>query len=280
VGRRLIDIWDVATYDDELSGFLRKHERLVRDHQESENHIFLEYDYLPRRDPLSLRPSNPHFEAHQQLLADVEVDLRHRTIRAFHYARLTDTEIAAIRRDGVQTSSADGLRRKLDTAVAAGLLAATEAEALYQASPIHTQAQARGGKFFVVTHPLAFDDGGVKELLRHWGGEVTYMWIQEPVLQAKLRTIGRPSMIEIAFPLATAGGVWKAATGIVRAYALSLGCICHKNAADLCATEPLPASAVLALHTEGEPAFAGMGRDYPAGYFDTDVDHWERLIRG
>lgn len=41
--------------------------------------------------------------------------------------------------------------------------------------------------------------------------------------------------------------------------------------------EPLPATAVLAVHTEGEEAFSSMRRTYPAGFVDVDADFWKEL---
>jgi hypothetical protein len=40
---------------------------------------------------------------------------------------------------------------------------------------------------------------------------------------------------------------------------------------------PLPATAVLAVHTEGDPSFGGMGRSYPAGYVDVSIGRWKEL---
>jgi hypothetical protein len=42
-------------------------------------------------------------------------------------------------------------------------------------------------------------------------------------------------------------------------------------------TAPLPPAAVLAVHTEGESAFEGMGRRYPARFVDIDIGRWREL---
>ena len=65
--------------------------------------------------------------------------------------------------------------------------------------------------------------------------------------------------------------------GVLRAFALHMGCVTDKLPVDLCAVRPLPPQAILAVHTEGDPAFNGMGRDYPAGYVDTDLGWWKAL---
>jgi hypothetical protein len=57
----------------------------------------------------------------------------------------------------------------------------------------------------------------------------------------------------------------------------SRGGIPSKFAFDLRVTSPLPSAAVLAVHTEGQPAFEGMGRRYPAGFVDTDIGRWKEL---
>jgi hypothetical protein len=51
----------------------------------------------------------------------------------------------------------------------------------------------------------------------------------------------------------------------------------EKSGFDLRVSSALPASAVLKLHTEGEPTFQDVGRNYPSGFIDVDIGRWEEL---
>jgi hypothetical protein len=42
-------------------------------------------------------------------------------------------------------------------------------------------------------------------------------------------------------------------------------------------TSPLPPAAVLAVHTEGEPTFNGMGQSYPTSFVYIDIGRWKEL---
>lgn len=272
-----IDLWDVSTYDKSLSGFLHEHVDLIRRFHETENRLFLEYDHGPNRGGFEPRPVNPYCAAYRRLEEDIAADLRERTIRAFHYSRLTDGEVGTLRHDGIHLSTPETFCARLAARAAEGLLTPADVETIHAASPIHHQRKMRSGMFWMTSHPIGPDSSAVSELLGHWGGEVTYMWLREPPLVAKLQVLGRPRIIEIAAPLSAIRDAPNAATTALRAFALSLGCVVHKHGIDLCAVQQLPPPVILAVHTEGDSAFHAMGRDYPAGYVDTDLCWWKAL---
>ena len=91
------------------------------------------------------------------------------------------------------------------------------------------------------------------------------MWLFDPPLVANLQALGRPRIIEIALPLAATHDAPNAATTALRTFALSRDCVAHKHGIDLSAVQRLPPSAILAVHTEGDPTFHAAGRDYPGG---------------
>jgi hypothetical protein len=64
---------------------------------------------------------------------------------------------------------------------------------------------------------------------------------------------------------------------VIATFARSQGGIPDKLAFDLRVTSPLPPAAVLTVHTEGEKAFEGMGRCYPAGFVDVAIGRWKEL---
>jgi hypothetical protein len=274
-----ISLWDVSTYDETLIGILREHAELIQAYHATENRLFLDYDYGSKRGRLEPRPMNRHAENYCVLEKDIAECLRDRSIRAFHYSRLICGEVGTLRRDGIHLSTEETFYARLAARAAEGLLTSAEVETIHAASPIHNQRELRAGRFWMTSHPIPPDDTLVSELLGHWGGELAYMWLDESSLIAKLQVMGRPRIIEIALPMAATPDhdAHNAATSALRAFALHLGCVTNKNPIDLCAVRPLPPQVVLTVHTEGDPAFKGMGRDYPAGYVDTDLGWWKAL---
>ena len=210
---------------------------------ETERRIFLTYDRGPGRARLALRPENPHARAYLQLQEDVAADMQFRAIRAYHYTRLIDSEVEAMRRDGIHLSTPATLRSRLDTCVAEGLLMPAEADALFEASPLHRQMTIRADRFWLTSHPHVVDDSGVSSLLKHWGGEVTYMWVQDETLIAKVQAIGKPRIIEAAVPLNHTTASYNASKSVLATFARSLGCVTSKHAIDVCATAALPSDA-------------------------------------
>jgi hypothetical protein len=54
--------------------------------------------------------------------------------------------------------------------------------------------------------------------------------------------------------------------GDLEAFGRLRGCCPDKKMFDLYSHQPLRAEAVIAIHTEGEPRYAAVGRDYPLTY--------------
>lgn len=204
--------------------------------------------------------------------------MQQRTIRAFHYTRLTDGEVASLKRDGIHLSTPATLQRRLDDIVADGGLTRDLADQLYAHSPFHgDQLEARSGKFWMTSHPIAVDDGGVKPLMKHWGGEVASMWIRNEALSAPLASLGKPRVIELTVAMSATKHSHRAGTSVVATFARSRGSISAKHACDLYVDQPLPPTAILATHTEGDASFVEMGRGYPAGFIDVDIAYWKEL---
>jgi hypothetical protein len=274
----VIDVWDCATFDAELVDQLESEaERMLR-YFETDQRIFLEHDLGRGAGRSILRPENPHAERFSRITEAVAETMDERTIRAWHYTRLTDAEVEVLRREGVHLSTPSSLRRRLDTVVTAGALSPEAANELYARSPFHSdQYETRVNRFWMTSHPTDVEDGGVKPLMKHWGGEVASMWARNETLTAPLARLGRPRIIELAVPVTLADCSFYAARAVIAAFARSRGGIPGKLAFDLRATSPLPPAAVLAVHTEGEPAFEGAGRCYPASFVDVDIGRWKEL---
>ena len=100
-----IDVWDVCTFDSALVELLKEHADLIRDYLETDHQIFLSHDLGRGPSDSILRPENPYASGFNDLRDVISQKMQQRTIRAFHYTRLTDGEVAAFMRDGVHLST-------------------------------------------------------------------------------------------------------------------------------------------------------------------------------
>jgi hypothetical protein len=271
-----IDVWNSATFDVELERMLREKVELIQAHLSTDRQNFLAYDL--GRERSALRPQNRHAANFIALEEAVAREMESRTIRAFHYTRMTDDELSVLRRDGIHLSTPETLRCRLDALVKARELPQAASDSLYEQSPFHSdQFRSRADKFWMASHPISIDDSGVVPLMKHWGGEVASMWSKDEVLLALLASIGQPRVIEIAVPVSATRHSFHAGRAVVATFARSHGCVAEKKGFDLYVKEPLPPSAILAVHSEGDRSFNAMGRGYPTGYVDVSVGYWKEL---
>lgn len=262
----LIDVWDLTTFDDELRADLDAHADMIRDYMVTSRRKWLEREASDHTMPY---PENPYAGEFVWVKEHIMRLMERRTIRAWHYTRLTDEEVAALRRSGIYPSSLGNIQARLDAQVAAGSFSRETADRLYRDSPYHSdQRGSRSDKFWMTSHPLDHDDGGVELLLESWGGEAVYFWQRDKALQDLLKRIGRARVLEIAMPLAYSRHGYSAAEAVVSTYCRTLGCRPDSHAFDLYSIEPLAPDHVLAVHSEGEPTYATLGRGYPAEYTD------------
>jgi hypothetical protein len=260
----LVDVWDVATFDQELISNLRTETQLVRDYLTTDRRLFEEREASDHR---MAHRTNPYGRDYMAFVEQIGRDiLQVRTIRAWHYTRLVDAEVNIIRETGVYPSTLKTLRRRLNAQVTAKAFSAADANTLYKASPFHEQENIRSGRFWMTSDPTAPDDGGVRLLLGNWGGEATYFWLEDERLKKLVAVIGRARILEIAIPVSKTREWYSAGKAVVAAYARTLGCRPDRGAFDLYSTTSLEPAAVLAIHSEGDANFASMARGYPAGF--------------
>jgi hypothetical protein len=258
-----IDVWNLETFDGTLLAELNARRDLLRNYELTRKRNFLEQQAAERWVPLK---SNPYAAERNYVVEQViTTAMEQRTIRAWHYTRLTDDETALLKSGGVYVSTLEHIRRRLDVQVSARTLSAETADALYAASPFHHQHGSRAGKFWMISHPVAADNSGVELLLGHWGGEGVYFWLKDPELIERVKSFGRPRVIELAIPLEVTRHAYSAAKAVVATFLRTPGCDPDWSAFDLYTTSALGADAVLNIHTEGEPLFAALARGYPAG---------------
>lgn len=263
-----MDVWDIKTFDSDLMARLDREAELVRSFFQAEREIVLSYD-LADRAICALRPINSHAQDFLQLKEEIGREMESRTIRAWHYSRLTDAEVAEMQRAGIHLSTPQSLHTRLAALVSAGVLTAERAEALYTTSLFHgDRLDVRSNKFSMCAHPIAVGDSGVRELQAYWGGEVVSWQVSDPDALAQLRAIGKPRVVELAVPLALTRRSYVAGGAVLAAFGRSLGCLPGNRSFDLYVIAPLPADAVLAVHSEGEEGFNAMGKSYPDGFVD------------
>src|SRR5690554_7509979 len=92
-----IDLWDQSTFDSELAAFLKAARPELHAYYEEEEKISASAANAPRWTP---RPSNMREGRHKELQRQLSELLSRRAIRAFHYSRLTNDEVASIRDKG------------------------------------------------------------------------------------------------------------------------------------------------------------------------------------
>lgn len=265
-----IDVWDVGTFDPALVGELDSHEHLVRQFLTTSERIWIEREESDHTHPY---PVNPYSADFIEMSDQIGRRMSERTIRAWHYTRMTDDEIAALLRDGIHMSTTETLRARLATQVASGALMQDVADRIYEDSPFQSdQLESRSNKFWMVSHPHRVDDGGVELLLESWGGEVAYFWQRDPQLQLLLRQIGRPRVLEVAVPLNKTRDSSSAGSAVIASYGRMLGCNCDRRVFDLYTEHPLSSDHILAVHSEDETDYALMARGYPTGFIDDYPD--------
>lgn len=255
----LIDVWNIDTFDDELLGELRLHAQVIQDYMNTATQLHNQNIESDRREPA---PTNPHYGHYLWLIEHIMDYMNSRSIRTWHYTRLTDDEVEGIRRAGVHPSTLETTRNRLDARVVAGDFSAEVADELFKASPLQNreQLEARANRFWMTSHPLEIDDCGVELLLGNWGGEAVYFWLQDNRLETIVASIGKPRVLELVVPVNTTDRAYYAAESVLGSFGLVLGCSPERGAFDLYCSSPLGPDAVLAIHTEGEPRFTILGR--------------------
>lgn len=258
----LIDLWNPATFDDGLLAELRCEAGMIRDYFATERANYEAYNAPGNRDMLR---ENPHGHIYNVFVDKVLASLMAaRTVRGWHYTRMTDAEVELLRRGGVYPSSLETIRRRLDSLAAAGEITSETADVLFAESPFHSDEMGgRGDKFWTTSQPAPVTRSDVTSLLGSWGGESIYWRIQDPELVASIGRIGRPRVLEIALPLNAGPDARAAARAVTRTFAAGLGCRVTRERLDLHVVRPLGPEAVVAVHTEGDEIYERIGRDYP-----------------
>ena len=114
---------------------------LLRDYELTGKRNFLEQQAAKG---WGLLKSNTYADERNYVVEQVIMPaMEQRTIRAWHYTRLTDDETAVHELGGTYISDLAAICRRLDAQVAARVLSAGTADALYAASPFHQPNETR-----------------------------------------------------------------------------------------------------------------------------------------
>ena len=264
-----IDVWDAETFDGELRGDLETHAGVIRDYFHTSKQLWLERE---ASDHVMPYPENPHASEFIWVNEHIMRLMERRSIRAWHYTRMTDGEVGILLSKGIRPSTLGTIEVRIRAHVKAGSFSETVGNRLFSDTPFRgEQLESRSNKFWMVSHPLAVDDGGVEDLLRYWGGESVYFRQRNPDLQMLLEGLGRSRVIEIAMPLAQSQHCFPAAEAVVATFGRTLGCEPDKKLFDLYTVAPLGPPHILAVHSHGEPAFMALGRGYPTTFVDVSI---------
>lgn len=217
-----IDVWDVATFDDELAVTLRENADLIASYWSESGRLFREREARTRRGP----PEENRFgREYQRLTETVGGMMEDRTIRAWHYTRLTDAEVAHILAEGMLPMTLAIIRERLDGAVAEGSFDQATADELYDASPYHRQFDGnRENRTWLAAEPFPVDSSDVDELLARWGGESVAFDHRCGRLSDLLEGTGRPRVLELEVPVASTTRAYEAGCAVIDAYSFTLGC--------------------------------------------------------
>lgn len=254
----LISTGDPRTFDPDLQAIFDAHKSLIEDYRERDAE--LEAD---RRSGGMRYITDPNLvaDAYIRFREDLGRQFQSRTVRCWHYTRLTGDELAHIRAHGVTPGTIESMESRIARQVATGRLSEADGAALIAASPLQDpeQAQVRIGMFWVTDRPLHPSDLGVQPLLAHWGGEVVYFRLQDEALIERIQALGTPAVLELAVPVASTTRAFSFAESALSSVVEALGYPPRLRGIDAYLTKPLGAEGVIAIHTPADPSFSTLG---------------------
>lgn len=269
----IIDTWNAKTFTEDIHELLKEHsETIIRFHrieQQTDEH-------LERLQRYERRNRNPFADNYNRIREELAALMSSKTIRAFHYTRMIDTEVENVLANGFFAPTSETafghLSDRVGRLVEMGMLSIQEGDRIFSASPLNhpDQLQARQG-LWLTTVPFNPEDRSVSLLVNNWGGEVGYFWIdesQDPDLLTRVQSIGRGRIFELAVPMSDKDGrqlsaCWPAAKDILNVLGMSHGFQTERLGFDLAIKSALPASAILAVHTEGDESYTTFGVNDP-----------------
>ena len=178
------------------------------------------------------------------------------SITGWHCTRLTEPEIGAIIRSGMQLPNSEMLSQRIDalererminTQIAARLRRENQAHEIHRAEMI----------WFCFYPPRVAGEGGIERFFRCWGGEALYnLHEDDPETGEALNAIGRPCLVEADVPIASLPVDGGLTFKVVRRFLISRG---HQTTEpvdhDDRAERPLPAENIRRIIVFPDPEF-------------------------
>ncbi|RUT25663.1 hypothetical protein C0V97_10120 [Asaia sp. W19] len=116
-------------------------------------------------------PENPYAGEFLRAMEHIARLMEARTIRAWHYTRMTNDETDVLLQDGIYSSTLNNVRSRFAAQVAAGVFSQGIADQLFADCPYQSdQRDSRSNKFWMISHPIEIKNGDVELLLKSWGG--------------------------------------------------------------------------------------------------------------
>lgn len=255
-----MDLWNPATFDIGLCDTLVKHSDLICDFHAEDRRLMDEH--LNSNPYERLKPNRYHAPFSSLLEHIVTPLMRDRRVRVWHYTRLLDDEVLAMKKK-LEPSTLASLRQRLESLTNKGLLTLHEAQIVYDQSPLHEQGSIRSNQVCTSTIPLCPDDPGVELLLESWGGESAYFRLSNKTVATKLKTIGISRVVEIETALADRLDAYCAAGTALQGWARSLGVSVQVSGNDMMIRDDLDTATVLRVHTAGDGVFEKVATAYP-----------------
>ena len=132
-----IDLWDHRTYDAEITGWLSDRKELITGYYHDERKKDAEIAERDRWEPLQPNPYSADFMAAREELGAL---MAKKTLRVFHYTRMSDSEIGALSADGIVPTSLEFLKARIVRQVEQGFLTREQGETIFANSPSTRQA--------------------------------------------------------------------------------------------------------------------------------------------
>ena len=205
---RLIEVSlsDESTWPEDLLGFLKKNENILRAYEEAEAKLADDDTWGQPYVPMALRPPNPHTDARRRVLEEVECNYADIvSLRGFHCTRLTDAEVEAIRDEGMTPWDSRSLELRIAALVDARLIDRKIAARLANENEAASETRERRIWFIFTPEPLR-RESGVNLLFRYWGGEALYgLHIDDSETGPILRSVGTARLIEAVVAVSRLG---------------------------------------------------------------------------
>jgi hypothetical protein len=154
-------------------------------------------------------PLNPHREEYEALVNDLNEALENHRLVGYHCTRLTPSEVAGVRADGLRVLSPQLIQSRFERCYYDGLISGEERDAIAQSqwmiAALSDRNGHRTGKVWLCPNRSTLkDSSAVYRLFRSWGGEAVYGAHDDGGQLARiLLRVGSPVIVKCTVPMAS-----------------------------------------------------------------------------